>query len=567
MNEFFRKLLDQIKKFGDTLKKLNKRQKIVIGVVAVVVIISIIFLISYSKKGAYTVLYRNLSTEDFGKITKKLQEWGYEFIPEENTIWIRPEQRGYIKMKLAQEGIIPKGIKGWELFDTQKWTTTEFERNVNLRRAIIGEVTRHLKMLDDIEDVSIEITMPAKELYIDEDTPWKASVVITPAPYSDIAKNKKKIKAIINLIAFAVDKLSPENIVVVDNHGKLLSDFEEEEKMDYIERAKRETKIMEMLRRKYQEGIYRGLEKFIGKDKVDVRVFLELDFDQQEVEKKEYLPTKLKEDNPLTPYDESVYVDKIARSEKDVSEKFQGYGFVPEGPPGIEPNYPPGYKEASDKFGKYEKKEVIKNYEISEQKVKIKRSPYKIKRISVAVWVDGTWKKVYDKKGNLVINPDGTIKRKYIPREPEELKKYEEIVKAAIGYNPARGDQVVVKNVKFNWEEVWRKEDEALRRKIQLRKTLIWALVTLFALFLGTLAYRAIMREIERRRRIREEQLMLEQQRRREAALKAAEEESVEVELSLEEKARIEMQENAIRLAKERPQDVANLIRTWLAEE
>ncbi len=567
MNEFFRKLLDQIKKFGDTLKKLNKRQKIVIGVVAVVVIISIIFLISYSKKGAYTVLYRNLSTEDFGKITKKLQEWGYEFIPEENTIWVRPEQRGYIKMKLAQEGIIPKGIKGWELFDTQKWTTTEFERNVNLRRAIIGEVTRHLKMLDDIEDVSIEITMPAKELYIDEDTPWKASVVITPAPYSDITKNKKKIKAIINLIAFAVDKLSPENIVVVDNHGKLLSDFEEEEKMDYIERAKRETKIMEMLRRRYQEEIYRGLEKFIGKDKVDVRVFLELDFDQQEIEKKEYLPTKLKEDNPLTPYDESVYVDKIVRSEKDVSEKFQGYGFVPEGPPGVEPNYPPGYKEASDKFGKYEKKEVIKNYEISEQKVKIKKSPYKIKRISVAVWVDGTWKKVYDKKGNLVINPDGSIKRKYIPREPEELKKYEEIVKAAIGYNPARGDQVVVKNVKFNWEDVWRKEDEALRRKMQLRKTLIWALVTLFALFLGTLAYRAIMREIERRRRIREEQLMLEQQRRREAALKAAEEESVEVELSLEEKARMEMQENAIRLAKERPQDVANLIRTWLAEE
>ena len=119
----------------------------------------------------------------------------------------------------------------------------------------------------------------------------------------------------------------------------------------------------------------------------------------------------------------------------------------------------------------------------------------------------------------------------------------------------------------FNWEEKWWAEDLAYMRKQQLKKTLLWALITLFALFLGTVVYRVIAKEIARRRRIREEELAMQQQALREAALRAAEEEGVEVELSLEEKARLEMQQNAVNLAKERPEDVASLLRTWLSEE
>jgi len=565
MKEFLQKVLVQ---FKGVYSKLNKKQKIIILLVLATVIVSFIFLISYSGKATKVILYSDLNAKDFGEITKKLQEMKYEFTPDGNNIWVKPEDKQYIKMKLAQEGIIPSGVKGWELFDTQKWTTTDFERNINKRRAIIGEITRHLKMLkDDIEDVSIEITMPEKELYMDNEVPWKASVIITPAPYSDIIKNKKKIKGIIQLVAFGVDKLSTDNVVVSDNHGNILSDFSDEQDVDYLVRAKREAKIIEGLRAKIQSDIYSGLSKFIGKDKVDVRVFLDVDFNQEEIDQKEYIPTQLKKDNPATPYDESEYVDKVTRSEKVTSEKFQGYGFVPEGPPGVEPNYPPGYKEATDKFGKYEKEENIKNYEIGEKSTKIKRSPYKIDKISIAVWVDGIWKKVYDKKGNLVINRDMTIKREYIQRSKDEMKKYEDIVKGAVGYNSDRGDMVVVKNVKFDWTDKWRAEDLVYQRKMQLRKTLIWTLVTLFALFLGTLIYRAMAKEIARRRRIREEELAMQQQLAREAALKAAEEEGVEVELSLEEKARLEMQQNAVNIAKERPEEVASLLRTWLAEE
>jgi flagellar M-ring protein FliF len=150
---------------------------------------------------------------------------------------------------------------------------------------------------------------------------------------------------------------------------------------------------------------------------------------------------------------------------------------------------------------------------------------------------------------------------------PEQVKQAEDIIKASIGYEQVRGDQVSVKNIMFDRTKEWDLIREAFRRKEQLKRLLLAALVGVFALFLGFILFSAIKKEIARRRRIREEQLALEQQRMREAALRAAEDEGVDVELSLEEKARLELQENAINLAKERPDDVAQLLRTWLAEE
>ena len=100
-----------------------------------------------------------------------------------------------------------------------------------------------------------------------------------------------------------------------------------------------------------------------------------------------------------------------------------------------------------------------------------------------------------------------------------------------------------------------------------MKKILLAALIGVVALFVGFILFRTIQKELEKRRRMREEQLALEQQRMREAALRVAEEEGIDVELSLEEKARLELQESAINLARERPDDVAKLLRTWLAEE
>ena len=149
----------------------------------------------------------------------------------------------------------------------------------------------------------------------------------------------------------------------------------------------------------------------------------------------------------------------------------------------------------------------------------------------------------------------------------EMLKDAEDIVKAAIHYNASRGDQIAVKNIFFDKSERWKKIRDEYRRREQMKKLLLAALVGVIALFVGFILYRTIQREIEKRRRAKEERLAQEQQRMREAALRVAENEGIDVELSLEERARLELQDNAINLAKNRPEDVAQLLRTWLAEE
>ena len=413
--------------------------------------------------------------------------------------------------------------------------------------------------------------MPEAELYIDEEEPYTASVIITPAPYSDILTNKKKIQGIIDLIAFGVDRLKPENVVVTDNRGNVLSDFTGDDEVTYLTRAKEEWKIKERLRLQMQNEVAEKLRAVLGSDKVDVSVEVELDFDQKKVEQTEYLPIVLIPDNPETPYDESAVegaiVPNVVRSEKDMEERFEGVGFVPEGPPGVEPNIPPGYKEAMEEGTKYEKNESVVNYEISQKVSQISSAPYRIVRISAAVWVDGTWKKLYDEGGSPLLTDEGGIQRDYIPRTNEEMRRIEEIVKGAIGYNAVRKDKVVVQNIQFDRTEEFELEDAYLKRREQMRKTLLSALIALFAIFIVTLAYRAIAREVARRKRLREEELARQQQLMREAALKSAEAEGVEVELSPEERARLEMQENVMNIAREHPEEVAKLIRTWLAEE
>ena len=257
----------------------------------------------------------------------------------------------------------------------------------------------------------------------------------------------------------------------------------------------------------------------------------------------------------------------MVRSEKDTKEYFEGVGFVPEGPPGVEPNIPPGYKEALEEGTKYEKTESVKNYEVSQQVSHIESAPYKIKRVSVAVWVDGTWKKLFDEHGKPMLTEERGVKREYIPRTVEEMRSLEDIVKGGIGYTPSRKDTVIVKNIKFDRVKEFELEDVYLKKREQIRKTLLSALIALFAIFIITLAYRAFSREISRRKRIKEEELARQQQLMREAALKTAEVESTELELSAEEKARLEMQENVMNLARDHPEEVAKLIRTWIAEE
>ncbi|OHD71117.1 MAG: flagellar M-ring protein FliF [Spirochaetes bacterium RBG_16_49_21] len=566
MLEFLKKLFNQLKEIFD---KLDTTKKIIIGAVTGVVVIAFIVLFSVSSVQPNVVLFTELGADDFGQVTKKLEEMGYTYQTSgQTTIMVQPNQREVILTKLAQEKMIPKGIPGWKLFDITKWTETERELDVKYMRAVRDEIKRHIESLKNIEKADVDIAMTEDSIYTDTQTPYTAAVTVQLKTGYD-KLSKKEIKGIIYLVSRAVgNRLKPENVTVTDEYANIISDFDDE-----LDKAKTEYTILEY-RHKLEErarirmlkDIRAGLERIYSADRIQIlRLNMEFKWDKVSEEQEEYTPIELEKDNPATPYSERKTKDSLVISEKTTKENFQGHGWNPEGPAGTEGNTPPGYKASDDQYAKYNKNEEIKNHAVNKTIRKIERAPYDISKVSVALAIDGIQSLPKLPSGEYDLDPGKEPVQTSLA--PEELKKAENIVKKSINYNEGRGDQVAVENIMFDRSRYWENIRNEFKKKEQIKRILLAALIGVIALFVGFILFRAVSKELERRRRAKEEQLALEQQRMREAALRAAEEEGIDVELSLEERARLELQENAINLARERPDDVAQLLRTWLAEE
>ena len=330
MGEFLKKLHSQIK---EVYGKLDSTKKIIIGVVLGVVLISFITLFSVSSGRVNVVLFADLSSQDFGQVTKKLDELGFYFTTSGTTsIFVRPEQREIIMTRLAQEDMIPRGIPGWKLFDVSKWTETDRELDVKYMRALRDEVKRHIESLTNIEKADIEIAISKDELFTEQDNPYTAAVSVYLAPGYDKLK-KKEIKGITYLVSRAVGgKLKPENVTITDEYGKIISDFD-----DDIDEAKAEFTMLEF-RRKIEErarvqllrDIQKGLERIYSLDRIQVvRLNMAFNWDKISEENEEYTPIEKVPDNPATPYSERKVQDSFVISEKEHKRAFSGSWMEP----------------------------------------------------------------------------------------------------------------------------------------------------------------------------------------------------------------------------------------------
>lgn len=564
--DFLKKLLERGK---ELYAKLDTTKKIIIGSIAGVIVIAFIVLFAVSADKPNVVLFTDLPTEEFGSVTKKMDEMGIKYTTSgSNTILVDSKQRELAMTKLAQENAIPKGVPGWKLFDMTKWTETDREIDVKFMRALRDELKRHIESLTPIEKADVEIAMTEDDLYASKESQYTSAVTIYLKPgYETLTK--KEIKGIQYLVARGVgSKLKPENVTITDDTGKILSDFDSpddvaKEEFTLIQYRKR---VEEQERVKMLKNIRAGLERIYTPDRIQiVNLDMAFNWDKVKEHRKDYSPIEMVPQDKTKPYNTREVVPSITISKKKKSENFKGHGWNPQGPAGTEGNRPPGYKAADDQYSEYSNDENIENNVVNESEKDIEKQPYDISKVYVSLAIDGVQSLPMNSDGDYDLDP--TKKPVQQALTPEEMKQAENIVKKAIGFDEARGDQVGVENIMFDRSKDWKGLRDEYRRKEQIKRMMLAGLVGVFALFLGFILFGAIRREVQRRRRMREEQLALEQQRMREAALRAAEDEGVEVELSLEERARLELQENAINLAKERPDDVAQLLRTWLAEE
>ncbi|OGC08632.1 flagellar M-ring protein FliF [candidate division WOR-1 bacterium RIFCSPLOWO2_12_FULL_45_9] len=173
--------------------------------------------------GGFTVIYSNLELRDAANVIARLKELTIPYEIRENgrAIAIPKLRADEARLGLAEKNLPAGGVVGWEIFDESKLGATDFDRRIQLIRAISGELSRTIRRIEAIEDVRVQIVMPETRLFAENVAPVTASVMLRLRPGAELSAGK--INGIVHLVASSVENLLPENVTVIDNTGRILT--------------------------------------------------------------------------------------------------------------------------------------------------------------------------------------------------------------------------------------------------------------------------------------------------------------------------------------------------------
>lgn len=570
MNEWFKNMIEKFQNFWKTSSVIVK--VIVIGI-ALAVVGAVIFAVNVSGSDSTVRLFPQAVTDESVRnqiLDRVAQENVQVYVNDEGVISVNDERTARrIRTLLSVEGLAPSNYDPFAEFYNRSWSTTDAEQNVRRKNAISAALKQHLESLSDIDVAFVTLVLPDKALFASEQNPVTASIAIRPSRTSDILSDRRKVKGIQDYILKAVEGLSAENLTIIDQNGHILNDFEGMAESDRVSIIEKQQKLIRKMEAQLEAKVLAALQNNYTSDRItDVIAHYEMDMSEKHSDSTIYSPIQIRPDNPDTPYDDSEYRDTLPISQQTVTKEWQGTGYNPEGPAGVEGQTPPVYSDVSNVIGKSTETGVSQNNVINTTHITEKVAPQP-GRITISANIDGVWKLKKDPKTHeyIINEEDGSLVREYTPISPEDLAKIKEYVEAAVGFSKSRNDIVTITNIPIDHTQEFREFDEAYFKKLQTRRTVLLVLVAVAVVLIGFILFRIISKEIERRRRAREEELLRQQQLAREQALWEAKDEAQTVTMSVEESRRAELQENAINMAKEHPEDVAMLIRTWLMEE
>jgi flagellar M-ring protein FliF len=439
---------------------------ILLGLLGIVVAVGTVSLLWMSGGSEQQVLYSQLSMEDAAAVTTKLREMNIPYtIKGDGTTILVPSTIVYdTRLRLATAGLPQGGGVGFEVFDQRTFGMTEFMQKLNYQRALQGELARTITQLAAVQSARVHIVLPEKSLFVSQQQRTTASVVLKLLPNRRLTP--EQIRGITHLVSSSVEGLQLADVTIVDMHGNILS--RAEENATFLSRTEAQLSYQQTLEQGLERRVQSLLERAVGEGKVTVRVSATLDFQHSERTEERF-----DADNPAI------------RSEQRNKEEGSGQGFWAVGVPGVRSNVDGAPQEAEKDKARAvtsRQSETI-NYELSKMVSKIVAPSGEVKHLSVAVLVDGSYQ-TGPKNGA----------RTYVPRTPEELAKYREVVKSAIGYNETRGDRVEVANIPFETQDTL---EESLVRETQQAFLLHVGRYVLYAL-LGVLFFLFLVRPLVR---------------------------------------------------------------------
>jgi len=375
------------------------------------------FLIMRAQTPNLAPLYSGLSLEDSSAIVTELQTLNipYELRGEGDTILVPRDQITTMRMTLAGEGLPTRGQVGYEIFDQQSTLgATSFVQNINNVRALEGELARTIGSLNRINGARVHLVLPERELFRRERQDPSASIVLTTR--GELSTGE--IRAIQHLVASAIEGLTPSRVSIVDEQGTLLASGTGED-VAGVMTAQNDERTLGFENR-MRTRVEDMLANVVGAGRARVEVAAELDFNRSTTTQELFDP------------ESQVVRSTQTRESENLSGGNNGQVTVANELPGANQNN--GAGGVTEQGTSTE--EVI-NYEISKTTQTAVTEAGAVKRLSVAVVVDGTY------------TDDGAGNMAYTPRTADEIAQIQTLVRSAVGFSADRGDSVEVVNMQF----------------------------------------------------------------------------------------------------------------------
>lgn len=369
------------------------------------------------------ILYSGLEPRDAGAVAAKLESINvpYEQRGDGGTILIPADQVSRIRMQLATDGLPSAGV-GYEIFDkSDTFGTSTFVQNVNRLRALEGELARTIRSIESIESARVHLVIPERQVFAQAIQPPSASVVLK----TRVRLGNGQVSAVQHLVAAAVAGLAPNDVAIIDERGELLAGRNGDTENDIALAQEDRASAFEERMRQRVENIVASV---VGPGRTRVQVAAEMDF------------------NRVTETSESFDPDsRVVRSSQTVEQNSSEQGARTASAVSVGAQLPgaaqPVQTDTGPNSASTRNEETI-NYEISKSTKTLVQDAGTVKKLSVAVVVDGTY------------STDANGARTYAPRSEADMANITALVRSAVGFNETRGDQVQVTNMRFAEPEV-----------------------------------------------------------------------------------------------------------------
>lgn len=411
-NNYFALLANDVKKLWNGL---DEGQKLGMLGLIVVTIVAATFFLSKAMEPDWVVLYSDLNEVNAISIVENMKKNGYQYKVSEDkkTILVPSNTRDDMRIFVAENDLIKNGDGGFELLDDMSLGSTDFKNKLTKQRIFQGEITRAIEKIQGIKYAKVQLAEPERSIFEDNDEKPTASVMLVLEPGYKL--KSAQVKAIKNLVAYSVPRMTPEQVFITDQNGNSLSDETSKNSTDM-------ESFKSNLEKQTSKKVSDVLEKIVGKGNVSVQVNADIDFNSAKATIESYIPANDKGEGVLV----------SSQTEVETYEN---------------PNNVPNTADVNRRNLNYSKQKTAMNYNVTKEVKQVIYAPGTIKRMSIAV----------------------AINKILTDSEKDEIK---ELVLSAAGVDYARGDVISVSGLQFEGAAIDKLATEEMSKQYQKEQTI-----------------------------------------------------------------------------------------------